>query len=180
EEPPMVAAAYPLLADEPKLERGAAVRTMQLQETDGTAQVAERHQLLSQDLDPMREVAQINGEADRLPKAAHVFAAWRAGADMGEFSILVGDIAMEISAQSRLQEPGFGGHGSPPFNDRRKERVFTVKPPRARSMIYLKPIGRELRDNVGTRVSSYDRNLVRVVPALKKPRRLRLPYRIEA
>src|SRR5207249_2598502 len=79
---------------------------------------------------------QVIGEANRLPKAAHVFAARRAGADMGEFGILVGDIAMEISAKSRFQEPGFGSHSSPPFNDRHDNRIFTAKPPRTRSKTF--------------------------------------------
>ena len=50
----------------------------------------------------MRQVAQLVGEADRLPEAAEIFAARRALADMGEFGILRGDIAMKISAISRL------------------------------------------------------------------------------
>jgi hypothetical protein len=46
---------------------------------------------------------QLVGEADRLPEAAKIFAARRAGADMGQLGVLVGHIAMEIAAKSRPQ-----------------------------------------------------------------------------
>jgi hypothetical protein len=67
---------------------------MQLQEADGAAQVAKNHQFLAEDLDPMGQVLQFVGKADRLPKAAHIFAAWRVGTDMREVCILLGHLAM--------------------------------------------------------------------------------------
>src|SRR5207237_6109535 len=87
EQPPMVAAAYPLRADEAEFERGAAMRAVQFQQTDRAALVAKRDQILTQDPDPQREIAEFIGETYRLPEAAHVFAARRIRPDMGEFSI---------------------------------------------------------------------------------------------
>ncbi len=100
--PAMVAASYSLGVDQPELQGRAAMRTMQLQQTDGAAQVAKHHQFLTEDLDPMGQVLQFVGKADRLPKAAQIFAAWCVGADMGEFCVFVGHLAMEIGAKSRL------------------------------------------------------------------------------
>src|SRR5260370_753562 len=64
----------------------------------------------------MRQVAQVVGEADRLPEAAEIFAAWRARADMGEFGILLGHLAAIIGAVSCLQKRSPGNHDRPPFN----------------------------------------------------------------
>jgi hypothetical protein len=76
EQPAMVAASYARGVDQPVLQRRAAMRTMQLQETDGAAPVAKHHQFLAEDLHPMGKVLQFVGQADRLPKAAQIFAAW--------------------------------------------------------------------------------------------------------
>jgi hypothetical protein len=54
----------------------------------------------------MGQVLQFVGKADRLPKAAQIFTAWRVGADMGQFCVFVGHLAMEVAAISRLQETG--------------------------------------------------------------------------
>jgi hypothetical protein len=43
----------------------------------------------------MRQVAQLVGEADRLPEPPEIFAARRARANMGEFSVLLGDFAVK-------------------------------------------------------------------------------------
>src|SRR5262249_50238849 len=88
-QPAMVAAAYALGVDQPEFERGPAVWAVQLQQPDGAAPVAERHELLPQDLDAVRQIPQLVGEADRLPEAAQIFAARRARADMGELGILL-------------------------------------------------------------------------------------------
>src|SRR6267143_5168287 len=92
------------------------MRTVQLQQTDVAAPVAKGDQLLVQNLDPERQVLQLVGKADRLPEAAHVLAARRAGTDMGELGVLLGDVPMEIPAISRLQERGSGRHRGSPFH----------------------------------------------------------------
>ena len=61
EQPAMVAASYPLGVDQPELQRRAAMRTMQFQQTDGAAPVAKHHQFLAEDLDPMGQVLQFVG-----------------------------------------------------------------------------------------------------------------------
>jgi hypothetical protein len=75
----MVAAAYTLSANEPKLQRGAAVWTVQLLDTHRAAPVAKHHELLAEDFDPMRQVAQLVNETNRLPKATHILAAGVSG-----------------------------------------------------------------------------------------------------
>src|SRR6516165_6377720 len=92
------------------------MRTMQLQQTDSAAKVAKHHQFLAEDLDPMRQVLQFVGEADRLPKAAQIFAAWCVGADMREFGVFPGHLTMEVAAKSCRQETGSGDHRSRPFS----------------------------------------------------------------
>ena len=116
EQPSVIAAAYSLGVDQPKFQRCAAMGTMQLQQTHGAAQVAEHHQFFAENFHSLRQITQFVGEADRLPKAAQVFAARRAGSNMGELAVLAGDVAMEVAAKSRLQEGGSGGHCGPPFN----------------------------------------------------------------
>ena len=110
----MIAAAYPLRADEAEFERGAAMRAVQFQQTDRAALIAERDQILTQDPDPQREVAELIGETYRLPEAAHVFAARRIRPDMGEFCILLRHRAVVIAAKSRLQERSPVRHPVPP------------------------------------------------------------------
>ena len=92
------------------------MRTMQFQQTDSTAQVAKHHQFLAEDLDPAGQVPQFIGEADGLPEAAQIFAAWRIGADMGELRVFLGHLAMEVAAKSRPQVIGVGDHCSIPIN----------------------------------------------------------------
>src|SRR6516164_8258326 len=112
----MVAASYPLGVDQPVLQRRAAMRTMQLQETDGAAPIAKHHQFLAEDFDPMGQVLQFVGEADRLPKAAQIFATRCVGADMGKFCVFLGHLAMEVTAISRRQEGGSSNHFGSPFS----------------------------------------------------------------
>src|SRR5207302_9067007 len=102
EQPSVIAAAYPFGVDQPELQRRAPMRAVQFEQTHRTALIAEDYEILSQDLDPMRQVPQLVGEADRLPEAAEIFAARRARSDMGEFDILLGDFAVVIGAKSRL------------------------------------------------------------------------------
>ncbi len=92
------------------------MRTVQLQQTDSAAEVAKHHQLLAEDLDPMGQVLQFVGKADRLPKATQILAAWCVGADMGEFCVFVRHFAMEVSAKPRPQETGSCDHRSCPFS----------------------------------------------------------------
>src|SRR5215469_4492278 len=92
------------------------MRTMQFQETDSAAQIAKHHQFLAEDLDPMGQIFQFVGKADRLPKAAKIFATRRVGADMGEFGVFIGHLAMEVAAKSRLQIWGPTGHSRPPVH----------------------------------------------------------------
>src|ERR1051325_5532006 len=110
----MIAAAYPLRADEAEFERGAAMRAVQFQETDRAALIAERDQILAQDPDPQRQIAEIVGETYRLPEAAHIFAARRIRPDMGELGILLRHRAVVIAAKTRLQEGCPVRHPVPP------------------------------------------------------------------
>src|SRR5689334_1864923 len=106
EQPAMVTASYPVGVDQPILQRRAAMRTMQLQQTDSAAPVAKRHQFLAEDRDAIGQVLQFVGEADRLPRAAQIFAAWCIGADMAEFCVFLGHLAMEVTAKPCRQKGG--------------------------------------------------------------------------
>src|SRR6266478_536555 len=92
------------------------MRTVQLQQTDVAALVAKGDQRLVQNLDPQRQILQLIREADRLPETTHVLAARRAGTDMGELGVLLGDVPMEVPAISRLQERGSGRHRGSHFD----------------------------------------------------------------
>src|SRR5690242_20615218 len=76
----------------------------------------------------MRQVAQLVGEADRLPEAPEIFAARRAWANMGEFAILLGDFSVMVGAKSRLQKRSSGNHSRPPFNDQPERAAFFARP----------------------------------------------------
>ena len=78
------------------------MRAMQLQQPDVAAPVAERDQFLAEDPDPHRQVLQLVGEADRLPEAAHIFAARRIRTDMGEFAVLGRHVAVMVAAVTRF------------------------------------------------------------------------------
>jgi hypothetical protein len=102
EQPAVITAADPLVADEPEFQGCAAVRAVQLEQSGGSTAVAEGDQFLAEDFQPHRQVLQIVGVADRLPEAAHIFAARRVGADMGEFAVLSRHVAMMIAAVTRF------------------------------------------------------------------------------
>jgi len=89
EQPSMVAAADSPLIDQPKLQGRAAVRAVQFQQPNDTGCGTEHYQLLAQDRHPTREIAQLVGPANRLPEAPQVFAAGRAGTDLGQPQIWI-------------------------------------------------------------------------------------------
>ncbi len=78
------------------------MRAMQLEEAGFTAAVAKRDQLLAKNLDLERQVLQLVRKAYRLPEMAHVFAARRIRADMGQLGIFLGDVPVVISAVAGL------------------------------------------------------------------------------
>ena len=71
----------PALLDAAELERGAAVRAVLLQEPDAPAEVAEGDQVLAQQAHGQGQLAEIVGMQERVPEAAQILAAGRAGAD---------------------------------------------------------------------------------------------------
>ena len=60
----------------------------QMEQSDPAAEVAEQDELLVQDADRQRQLAELGRKRDRVPEAPQVFAARRARADMGELGIL--------------------------------------------------------------------------------------------
>src|SRR5439155_9971414 len=98
EEPAVIAAADALVAYQAELERGAAMRAMQFEETDGAGSVAERDEVLTENAQPPRDLAQFAGEDDRVPKAPQIFAAWRPRPDTGQFLVHRRALAMVIGA----------------------------------------------------------------------------------
>ncbi len=104
EDPAVVAAANPPLTDQAVLERRAAVRAVQLEQPDATAPVAEQHEILPEDPEAQRNVRQLPREGDRLPEAAEILAARRAGADPRELLVGRRDLARVIRAVRRVED----------------------------------------------------------------------------
>src|SRR5690242_18800378 len=104
EQPAVVAAANPLLRDQPELERSAAVGAMKLQQSDRPAAVAEGDEILPQDAQPTRQVAQLLRQHNRLPKMAHIFAARRSRPDARELLVLRRPLAVVVGAVSRAEQ----------------------------------------------------------------------------
>src|SRR5260221_14664826 len=86
--PAVIAAAYAALLDAAEFERGAAMRAVAMQEADAALAVAEDHQILAEDADRHRPAGELRGHRHRLPEAAVILAARRAGTDMGQLGIL--------------------------------------------------------------------------------------------
>jgi len=78
--------------------------TMQLHQAYRATQITENHQFFPEYLDPMGQILQFVGEADRLPEAPQIFAARRVRADVRKLCVFVGQLAMEVAAKSRPQE----------------------------------------------------------------------------
>src|SRR5580704_11631440 len=93
------------------------MRAVQLQEADRAAAVAKRDEVLAEDPELERQVFQLVRIADRLPEAAHVFAAGRVRADTRQLCIFRGHLAVVVSAVARLEERGPGCHRAPPVQN---------------------------------------------------------------
>ena len=104
EQPAVIAAANARLADQPEFERGAAMRAMQFQQPDLAALVAKGDEVLAEDAQPPRHLAQLRGLDDRLPEPPQIFAAGRARADPGQFLVYRRTIAMVIGAVGTVQK----------------------------------------------------------------------------
>ncbi len=87
EDPAVVAAAQPALERDAELERGPAVRAVQMQDAGARAPVAEDHQVLAEDAHAARWPVEIARERDRLPESPEIFAARGAGTDRRELGI---------------------------------------------------------------------------------------------
>ena len=97
--PAVIAAAYATLLDEAVFERGVAVAAAEMQQPDPPAEVAEQDQLLVQDTDRQRQLAELGRQRDRVPESPQVLPARRAPTDMGELGILTGAAAAVIAAE---------------------------------------------------------------------------------
>src|SRR6185369_14557432 len=86
-DPAVIAAAEAALDGNAELERRAAVRAVQMQDADAATPVTEHHEILAEDPHAQRCVDEIAGEGHRLPEAAQVLPARRAGPDFGELPI---------------------------------------------------------------------------------------------
>ena len=103
EQPAVVAAAYPLGADQAELERRAAMWAVPLQQPDRAAAVAKHHQLLAEDFDRQRQVLEVIRVADRLPEPTHVLATGRIRPDMSQFGILLRNVPVMVAAVTRFK-----------------------------------------------------------------------------
>ena len=86
------------------------MRAVQFKEADGAALVAKRHQILAENAQPPRQLAEFAGEDDRLPKAPQIFAARGARPDAGQLLVLPRSLAMVIGAVGDIQKRRSLGH----------------------------------------------------------------------
>jgi hypothetical protein len=77
---------------------------VQLQQPDAPATIAKENEILAQDPDAKGNVLQFVRKADRLPKAAQIFATGRARTDPREIEIRLWDVASMISGVGGIQE----------------------------------------------------------------------------
>ena len=82
-----------------------------VQQADLAFQGAEDHQILPQDTDDFRPLADAFGHRDGMPEPAHVFTARRAGLHMGQFLILSREFGEVVSVVGLVYPAGFSGHG---------------------------------------------------------------------
>src|SRR6185312_9445772 len=87
EEPAVIAAADAFILDLAVIERRAAVRAAWIEQARPAFAIAEEDQILAEDADVLRHRSDFFGERDRMPIAAHEFAAGRARPDLGQFGI---------------------------------------------------------------------------------------------
>ena len=89
-EPPVIAAANPLLLNAPVLERRPPVHAVPVQQTEVPLPGAEEHQVLPEQRDGNGQVRDLGGKRHRVPEAPQVLPAGRARTDPGELDIFRG------------------------------------------------------------------------------------------
>jgi hypothetical protein len=89
EMPAVVAAADAALGNDAVLERCTAVHAMPMQQSDASRAIAKHHQVFAQQAHGHRQVLEFGAEQKRMPVAAQVFAAGRAGAHRGDEAVVV-------------------------------------------------------------------------------------------
>src|SRR4029453_8539614 len=93
EQPAVIAAPDPAIGEQPKLQRSAAVGTVQFEQPHGAPAIAKGDEFLAQERDTPRDIPQVLGKAYWLPKAPEVFPTRHARADAGQFGIFLGNVA---------------------------------------------------------------------------------------
>ena len=89
-EPPVIAAANPLLLDAPVLERSSPVHAVPVQQTEVPRPGAEEHQVLPEQRDRNGQVRDLGGKRHRVPEAPQVLPAGCARTDPGELDVFRG------------------------------------------------------------------------------------------
>src|SRR5262249_58011173 len=103
------------LRDQPVLERRPSMGTVQLEQPHAPTPVPEGYELLAEDRRAQGHVAQIVGEADRLPEAPEVLAARCSRTDVSQLRVFGGYVAGVVGAEGRGQERRSGRHGGCPL-----------------------------------------------------------------
>src|SRR5262249_23752301 len=139
EEPAVVTASDASLRDQPVLERRPSMGTVQLEQPHTPTPVPEGYELLGEDRHAQGHVAQIVGEADRLPEAPEVFAARCSRTDVRQLRVFGGYFAVIVGAEASGQERRSGRHGGSPYprgplgiQPRRRNVAASVVPGRSR------------------------------------------------
>src|SRR5262249_23336911 len=114
EEPAVVAAPDTTFGDQAKLQRGAAMGTVQLEQPHLPSQVAERYECLPQNGAAPTVFLGVVRKPRRLTEAAKVFPPGRAGARVCDFSVFLWNLAVIVAAITGGQEGGSGCHDDSP------------------------------------------------------------------
>ena len=115
------------------------MRAVQMEHADPPAAIAEDHEVLAEDADAQRRLAELAREGHRLPEAAQIFAARRARAHLRQLGIGRRDGPAVIAVEPAGGRPGDTRssplHGTPSLASatgpvkRRPTRTIDLVPP---------------------------------------------------
>ena len=86
------------------------MRAVQFEQTHGTAPVAEGDEILAQDPQALRQVAQLLGKNDRLPEAPQILTARCARSYPAQLLVLGRALAVVVGAEGGVQKRRSGCH----------------------------------------------------------------------
>ncbi len=90
EQPTVIATANAFGLDAPVVKGCPPMHTAWIEQTGAPAAIAEQHEILTENSDFARQIANLCGGGNRMPVAAHQLAAGRAGSDLDQRFVAMG------------------------------------------------------------------------------------------